>query len=1136
MNFTGERLIPNQVDIELEIEHMQRYKFAKQFVDDKIVLDSACGDGYGSDILSEKAKEVYGIDISGEAILEARKKYTNNKIQFIESDITNMPLNDNKFDVVVSYETIEHIDEASQVLFMNEVKRVLKSDGVLIISTPNKSIYSDKYNYHNEFHIKEFYKTEFIRFLRKFFKNVELCNQYFEISNIIEKRNDTKSDNVKLVNDDNLAKFYIAVCSDVDIELDYSTNIHVMSNNIYSNKISRILSLQEEVEERNIHIKKLDDNILKSSKEIERLNYHIEELSKWGLELDKENKVLKDHFEKYSLELENKDKIIKQDLIKIENLMLKASNTEFIIQEKNTQISVLQCELEKKSIQFDKVIKDYNELNSKINIQGDQLKQYQTELNNKIGHIELLLERDRELERIHNSAGWRFLSIIYKIEDILFPAESKRRFLAKIFKKFIKNPKTFLRYLNFENVKKLISYLKNEDMDRVNRRLESFEEKHVPQAKKELIIFNEEIKEYEKIDFLYESNPLVSIVIPVYNQWNYTYNCLKSIKENTDDVSYEIIIADDVSIDETKDIKTYISNINVVRNEINLGFLLNCNNAAKKARGRYIHFLNNDTNVQKNWLSSLVELIETDNNIGMVGSKLIFSNGKLQEAGGIIWNDASGWNYGRLDDPEKPEYNYVKEVDYISGASIMIKKSLWEEIGGFDERYAPAYCEDSDLAFEVRKHGYNVLYQPKSVVVHFEGISNGKDENSGIKSYQLKNKEKFYEKWKEELETYHFKNAENVFQARDRSKNKKTILFIDHYVPHFDKDAGSRTVYQYLTMFINKGFNVKFIGDNYFKHEPYTEVLQQRGIEVLYGTYYMNNWKSWIKSNSMYMNFAFLNRPHITVKYIDYIKNNTEAKIIYYGHDLHFLREQREYMLTGNEEMLRKSNESKIIEISIMKKSDLVYYPSYIEINEIQKIDSTINAKAISAYIYDEQKAIEYSSTDRKDLMFIGGFGHKPNIDAVEWFTNEVFPQILEKDKTIRLYIIGSNPPKSILNLASDNIIVVGYVSDEKLRDYYNTCKIDVVPLRYGAGIKGKVVEAMYYGIPVVTTSIGSEGLKKSEEFLCIQDDPKEFANSVIKLYNDDKSLIEMSFRSKVYINNNFTEESAYNIIKEDFS
>jgi GT2 family glycosyltransferase/ubiquinone/menaquinone biosynthesis C-methylase UbiE len=1150
MNFTGERLIPNHADIELEIEHMLRYNFAKQFVENKVVLDSACGEGYGSDIISESAKEVYGIDISTEAITEAKKKYKKGNIRFIESNITDMPFSDDKFDIIVSYETIEHVDEASQLLFMKEVKRVLKSDGTLIISTPNKSVYSDKYNYHNEFHIKEFYKVEFIRFLKKFFRNVELCNQYFEVANVIEKKDCNKTNSIGLLNDDNVTKYYIAVCSDVEVELNYSSNIHVMDNNYLNNKINRIISLQNEVEERNKHIKKLDNNILNTSKEIERLNAHVEKLSNWGIELEKQSNELYEQIEKCNLTIESRDKLIKSDLIKIESLMVKASNKEMIIQEKDKQINVLQTELEKRTEQLEKRTKqlekqteelekmhlEQNELNDIVNTQIENINFYQTELNNKNGHIELLLERDRELERIHNSTGWKFLLMIYKIEDTLFPVNSKRRFLARIFKRFIKNPKVYLRYLNVENIKKLFRYMKNEDTDRVNSRLESFEEKHTPQVKEELLILSEDINEYEKIEFPSESKPLVSIVIPVYNQWNYTYNCLKSIKENTVDISYEIIIADDVSSDETKNISKYISNINVIRNEKNLGFLLNCNNAAKTARGRYIHFLNNDTNVQKSWLSSLVELIESENNIGMVGSKLVFSNGKLQEAGGIIWNDASGWNYGRLDDPDKPEYNYVKEVDYISGASIMIKKSLWEEIGGFDERYAPAYFEDTDLAFEVRKHGFKVLYQPKSVVVHFEGISNGTDENNGIKSYQVKNKEKFLNKWKSELEKNHFNNAENVFLARDRSKDKKTILMIDHYVPHYDKDAGSRTIYQYLKLLTELGLNVKFMGDNFYKHEPYSTELEQMGIEILYGSFYANHWSDWIKENSSYLNYVFLNRPHVSIKYINHVKRYTNAKIVYYVVDLHYVREMREYKITGDKSLLKSSQDWKNIEIDIMSKSDVVFTLSTDEKNLINNEFGSEKSIISPIFYFNNINDKNIDINSKTGIIFVGGFVHKPNEDGVLWFVERVFPKIVEEIPDCIFTIIGSNPTTKIKELESKNIHVTGYVTDEELLKYYESSRVCVIPLRFGAGVKGKTIEAMYNKVAIVSTIIGIEGLEDIESYITSANEEADFANKVIELYNNDALNEQTINRYPQYVNKYFSHEGALNLFKRIFS
>ena len=200
----------------------------------------------------------------------------------------------------------------------------------------------------------------------------------------------------------------------------------------------------------------------------------------------------------------------------------------------------------------------------------------------------------------------------------------------------------------------------------------------------------------------------ISIVIPAYNEEKRLEDTLKKIISFMENQDYEIIVVDDCSTDETHRMLEDMKNIKIVRNEKNLGFVESCNIGAKASTGKYLFFLNNDAIVTQNWLEPLIETIEREK-VGAVGAKLVYPDGKLQEAGGIIWNDASGWNYGRYDDPDKPEYNFVREVDYCSGAALFVRRDLFENLDGFDRRFKPGYYEDVDLCFSIRKLGYKVL-------------------------------------------------------------------------------------------------------------------------------------------------------------------------------------------------------------------------------------------------------------------------------------------------------------------------------------------------------------------------------------------------------------------------------------------
>lgn len=631
--------------------------------------------------------------------------------------------------------------------------------------------------------------------------------------------------------------------------------------------------------------------------------------------------------------------------------------------------------------------------------------------------------------------------------------------------------------------------------------------------------------------------PRVSIVIPVYNQFVYTYNCIRSVIANSGDVPYEILVADDCSTDQVAYLEQFVEGAVILHNKENLRFLRNCNHAAQQARGEFILFLNNDTQVQKDWLAPLVALMDQDDSIGMVGAKLIYPDGYLQEAGGILWQDGSAWNYGNRKNPDESEYNYVREVDYISGAAIMIRTSLWHEIGGFDERFAPAYCEDSDLAFEVRRHGKKVVFQPLSVVVHFEGVSNGTDTSTGQKAYQVINQKKFYEKWHDVLEKEHFPNGENVFQARDRSRHKKTVLIVNDVVPTYDKDAGARTVYQYTRLFIQRGYNVKYIPDNFYAEEPYTTALEQLGVEVLYGPWYAGHWREWYVSNCDFIQYAFLNRPHIAVKYMNLLRNVGKTRIIYYGHDLHFMRLEREAELTGDDTFRQESEKMRPQELELIRKADISFYPSEVEVSVLKAIDPELRVKAMPAYIFNQVDHMPYKAQERNGVFFIGGYAHRPNKDAVQWFIQEILPIVKQEIPDFTFHMLGSRASQELVDLAgrTPGVIYEGPVSDEQLAQFYRRCRISVAPLRYGAGIKGKVVEAMSMGIPVMTTSCGAEGILNAEQILCIADDPVEFARRLVALYQDAAELHRRSEAARAYIEANFSPDNAWQVVGSEF-
>ena len=904
----------------------------------------------------------------------------------------------------------------------------------------------------------------------------------------------------------------------------------------------------QELAEKNLHISKNDEQINSLTSEIKDL---AEVLNKRDAELEEKNRHI--HLNEEQIRAQQAD---------MENLSSVLSERDAELSGLRGQFAEVSAELQETQRESLQQISSLTEQNHLLEEMRASLTRQNEDLDRRLVQLEqniaMLTETNTQyqqhladFDRIHRdllgSISFKLgRAITYPVRKpftkFILPAVRRNPKAAKVtalLRGLVASPLTTLKLLSLRRIKNFYLLLTSRQ-DLLETVTSNYQELLTPEFDDldygQVHTHSEEELASITITFPETQQPRVSVIIPVYNQIDHTLHCLKSIQIHFPRTSFEIIVADDCSTDSTESVLSRQDGITLVRHKENLGFLRSCNRAVEFARGEFVFLLNNDTAVKPGWLDSLVQVFDLKQDAGIVGSKLIFPTGELQEAGGIIWNDASGWNYGRNQDPDAPEYCYLKETDYISGAAMMFPRELFNELGRFDEAYVPAYYEDTDLAFAVRDAGRKVYFQPASVIVHYEGISHGTDTGSGIKQHQVVNQQTFLNKWKTVLESEHYPNAEQVLTARERSADKTNVLVIDHYVPHYDKDAGSRSTYLYLKLLVESGCNVKFLGDNFYRHEPYTTDLEALGIEVLCGNYYHDHWRDWFLENPGYIDVVYMMRPHIAVNYIDFVNQlNPRPKTIYFGHDLHYLRLEREYQLSGEERIKTDAEYWKEREFDLFHRFDMVYYPSQVEIDEIHKAIPDLSAKAIPLYAFDSFSSVDVDFRKRSGVIFVGGFNHPPNADGLTWFCNEVLPKVVAQIPDLQLHIVGSNMPDEIKALASGNLVVEGFLSDEELEALYERVRMSIVPLRFGAGIKGKVLEAMDHGVPVVTTHIGAEGIPSKDVALTIESDAGEMALAIVSLYRSEVDLKAQSQAARSVVKQHFSTDAVRRVIAEDF-
>ncbi|MEG3193035.1 glycosyltransferase [Lysobacter sp. D1-1-M9] len=622
--------------------------------------------------------------------------------------------------------------------------------------------------------------------------------------------------------------------------------------------------------------------------------------------------------------------------------------------------------------------------------------------------------------------------------------------------------------------------------------------------------------------------PRASIVIPVYGQFAHTLACLRALAAHPPRVAVELIVVDDGSTDQSAVLLPRIDGLRYHRRAANGGFIAACNDGAALARGEYLVFLNNDTVPQPGWLDALLATFEEHPGTGLAGAQLLYPDGRLQEAGGLVFADGAGFNYGRFGAPADPRYAFVRDADYCSGAAIAIPRALFGRLGGFDPRFSPAYYEDTDLAMAVRACGLAVRYQPASRVVHEEGSTAGTDLAAGAKAYQRLNQAVFAEKWRDALSRQ--PGSDTPADRAALGRGRRCVLIVDALTPQPDRDSGSLRLVNLMRLLREEGAHVVFMPADRDHAGRHTQALQQLGVEVWYAPF-ARPMPDWLRAHGARFDTVLVCRHYVMRELLPLLRRHApQARVVFDTVDLHYLRERRGAELAGDAALARAAERTRALELQVIAGSDTTLVVSEVE-RELLASDAPGAQVAVLSNLH-RVAAAGPGFEARRDVVFVGGFRHPPNVDAVRWFVDQVWPRVLAREPAMRFHCIGGDVPAQIAALARrPGVVIHGHVPD--LTPHLDGARLAVAPLRFGAGVKGKVNLSMAHGQPVVATRCAVEGMHlREDEDVLVADDAEGFAAALLRGYCDEVLWQRLAANGRTNVQRHFSLDAGRSVVR----
>lgn len=594
--------------------------------------------------------------------------------------------------------------------------------------------------------------------------------------------------------------------------------------------------------------------------------------------------------------------------------------------------------------------------------------------------------------------------------------------------------------------------------------------------------------------------PRVSILIVLFNQAALTLACLRAISAKVD-IPAEVVIVDNASSDRTSALLDRLDGARIIRNSENRHFLNAVNQAAELAKGDALLLLNNDACLREGALKAAWDALCAYPDAGAVGGPIVLPDGTLQEAGSIIWNDGSCVGYGRGCDPTAPEFQFVREVDYCSGAFLLIRRTAFEELDGLDPAFSPAYYEEADFCMRLRTVGQRVLYDPRAVIDHFEFASAG----SATRALDLQREHHriFFERHQVALAANHTPPGTSLLSARMRGGFRGRVLVIEDRVPFPSLGAGYPRSARLLHELAAAGWFVTlypllFASENWdeirAKFPATIEVILDRGESGL---------GHFLQERQTYYDVIMVCRPHNMQRFLEACGQSLPAARVVYDAEAIFAdRELGKIKLSGT--IVSPSREQELLaeELRLASAAQTVVTVSDRDADRFRGFGHH-DVKVLSYALVPEPTQQDHAS--RADILFVGALDDdpSPNTDSLLWFTSEVMPQL---DALIgneyRLLVAGRCRAERIAKLAGRRILLLGRVED--LSSLYASARLFIAPTRYAAGIPLKIYEAAARGVPVVARSLlAAQLVWQDGKELLTGDTPQAFATACARLYRD---------------------------------